>query len=54
MISDFDVKQDVTVNKIKLFVDDESFIGNSFLLQVIKLDNNIVIGEIEITISDVV
>ena len=52
--SDFDVKQDVTVNKIKLFVDDESFIGNSFLLQVIKLDNNIVIGEIEITISDVV
>ena len=54
VISDFDVKQDVTVNKIKLFVDDESFIGNSFLLQVIKLDNNIVIGEIEITISDVV
>ena len=54
VISDFDVKQDVTVNKIKLFVDDESFIGNSFLLQVIKLDNNIVIGEIEITVMDVV
>ena len=54
VISDFDVKQDVTVNKIKLFVDDESFIGNSFLLQVIKLDDNAVIGEIEITVMDVV
>ena len=54
VISDFDVKQDVTENKIKLFVDDENFIGNSFLLQVIKLDDNAVIGEIEITVMDVV
>ena len=54
VVSDFSIEQTVTGNKIKLFVDDESFIGSSFLLQVIKLDDNAVIGEIEITVMDVV
>ena len=54
IVSDFGIEQTVTGNKIKLFVDDESFIGSSFLLQVIKLDDNAVIGEIEITVMDVV
>ena len=52
--SDFEIEQSVTGNKIKLSVNDESFIGSSFLLQVIKLDDNAVIGEIEITVMDVV
>ena len=54
VVSDFDIEQTVTENKIKLFVDDENFIGNSFLLKIIKLDDNAVIGEIEITVMDVV
>lgn len=54
VVSDFAIEQTVTGNKIKLFVDDENFIGNSFLLQVIKLDDDAVIGEIEITVMDVV
>lgn len=54
IVNDFGIEQTVTENKIKLFVDDESFIGSSFLLQVIKLDDNAVIGEIEITVMDVV
>ena len=51
--SDFDVKQTVTENKISLTVEDEDFIDSSFLLQVIKLDDNSVIAEIEITVIDV-
>ena len=51
--SDFDVKQSVTENKISLTVEDEDFIDSSFILQVIKLDDNSVIGEIEITVIDV-
>lgn len=54
VVSDFAVEQNVTENKIKLFVDDESLIGSSFLLQVIKLDDNTVVSEIEITVCDVV
>ena len=53
-MSDFDVEQTVNVNKVSLLVDNEDFIGSSFLLQVIKLDDNTVIGEIEITVVDVV
>lgn len=51
-----DIVLDITVNgnKISLAVEDEDFVGSSFLLQVIKLDDNAVIGEIEITVSDVV
>lgn len=51
--SDFDVNQSVTENKISLTVEDEDFIDSSFLLQVIKLDDNSVIAEIEITVIDV-
>ena len=51
--SDFDVKQSVSKNKISLTIEDEDFIDSSFLLQVIKLDDNSVIGEIEITVIDV-
>ena len=51
--SDFDVKQTITENKISLTVEDEDFIDSSFLLQVIKLNDNSVISEIEITVIDV-
>ena len=51
--SDFDVMQTVTENKISLTVEDEDFIDSSFILSVIKLDDNSVIGEFEITVIDV-
>lgn len=53
IVSDFDIDMTTNVNKISLAVEDEDFIGSSFLLQVIKLDDNAVIGEIEITVVDV-
>lgn len=53
VISDFDVRQTVTENKISLTVEDEDFIDSSFILSVIKLDDNSVIAEIEITVIDV-
>ena len=53
VVSDFDVDMTTNVNKISLTVEDVDFIGSSFLLQVIKLDDNAVIGEIEITVVDV-
>ena len=53
VVSDFDVMQTVTENKISLTVEDEDFIDSSFILQVIKLDDNSVIGEFEITVIDV-
>ena len=53
VVSDFDVKQTVTENKISLTVEDEDFIDSSFILQVIKLNDNSVIGEIKITVIDV-
>lgn len=54
VVSDFAVEQNIDKNKIKLFVDDDSLIGESFLLQVIKLDDNTVVSEVKITVSDVV
>ena len=51
--SDFGVRKTITENKISLTVEDEDFIDSSFILQVIKLDDNSVIGEIEITVIDV-
>ena len=54
IVSDFEINQSITENKIKLLVDDDSLIGESFLLQVIKLDDNSVIGENEITVCDVI
>lgn len=52
--SDFAVEQNIDENKIKLFVDDDSLIGGSFLLQVIKLDDDTVVSEVKITVYDVV
>lgn len=54
VVSDFAVEQNIDENKIKLFVDDDSLIGESFLLQVVKLDDNTVVSEVKITVSDVV
>lgn len=53
VVSDFDVSQTVTENKISLTVEDEDFIDTSFLLQVIKLNDSSVLSEIEITVIDV-
>lgn len=53
VVSDFDVSQTATENKISLTVEDEDFIDSSFLLQLIKLDDGSVISEIEITVIDV-
>lgn len=54
VISGFEVNQNVDKSKIKLFVDDDSFVGESFLLQIIQLETNIVLKEIEIIVCDVV
>lgn len=54
IVSDFDVEGTISVNKITLLVNEENFVGSSFLLQVIKLDDDTVIGEIEIAVVDVV
>lgn len=51
--SDFDVKQTITENKISLTVEDEDFIDSSFILSVIKLDEDSVIAEIEITVISI-
>ena len=53
VVSDFDVKQTITENKISLTVEDEDCIDSSFLLQVIKLDDGSVIAEIEITVISI-
>lgn len=54
LVSGFDVGQIVNQNKISLTVNDDSLIGESFLLQLINLDTDDVMSEIEITISDIV
>lgn len=51
---DIAVIQKTTENKIKISVDDDSLIGESFLLQVIQNNDKAVISEIKITISDVI
>lgn len=53
VVSDFDVRQTLTENKISLTVEDEDFVDSSFILSVIKLDDNSVLSEIEITVIDV-
>lgn len=50
VVSDFEVGQEVTDNKIKLLVEDESLVDSSFILQVIKSVDNTVVAEIEITV----
>lgn len=54
VVSDFGIKKNIVGNKIQLFIDNENFIGSSFLLQVIKLDDGTIIGENKITVMDVV
>lgn len=54
VVSDFEVNQNADKSKIKLFVDDDSFVGESFLLQIIQLETDTVLKEIEITVCDVV
>ena len=48
VVSDFEVGQEIDGNTIKLLVDNEDLIDESFLLQVIT--NSLVISEIEITV----
>ena len=48
VVSDFEVGQEIDGNTIKLLVEDDSLIDESFLLQVIT--NSLVISEIEITV----
>ena len=50
VVSDFEVGQEIDGNTIKLLVEDDSLIGESFLLQAIR--NNLVLSEIEITIVE--
>jgi len=52
VVSDFDVRQTANGNQIELFIDDEELIGSSFLLQLIRLDDNSVISEIKITVIE--
>lgn len=52
IVSDFTIEQDVTDNKIKIFVENEELIGSSFLLQIVKLNSNAVISEKEVTIVE--
>lgn len=54
LINNFAVKHSINKNKIELCVEDDSLIGESFLLQLIQLNNNFKIAEIEITIIDVI
>jgi len=54
VVSDFDVSQIVNGNGIELYVEDDSLIGESFLLQIVKLDDSAIISEIEITVVDIV
>lgn len=55
-VSDFDahnIEQVVNENKISLTVDDEELVDSSFLLRIVKLSDDMVIGEIEITVIDI-
>jgi len=52
IVSDFDVRQTVNGKEIELIIDNDSLIGESFLLQIVKFDNSSVITEIEITVIE--
>ena len=52
VVSDFGVKQTVNGNQIELYVEDDSLIGESFILSVIKSNDNSIIAEIDITIAE--
>ena len=53
IVADFEIGQEVTDNKIKLFVDDDSHIGESFLLQVISRSDDSLFAEITINVCDI-
>ena len=50
VVSDFLVEQTIIGNKIKLKVKDESLIDSSFLLQLVRRNNDVVLAELKITI----
>lgn len=50
VVSDFEVAQDISGDRITLSVEDENLIGLSFLLQIIYIDKTV--SEIEITIIE--
>lgn len=52
VVSEFNIKQTIINNTIKLSVNDDSLIGESFLLQIILQDDNSVITELEIFIVE--
>lgn len=52
VISDFDVKQEINNNKIQLSVNDDSLIGESFLLQIKLQDDNSIVAKLEIFIVE--
>lgn len=54
IISDINISYVVTENKMRLFVDDEGYIGNSFFVQVIDLVANQVIGETKVSVIGIV
>lgn len=54
IISDIEINHVVTDNKLKLLVEDESYIGNSFFVQVIDLATNKVIGETNVSVIGIV
>ena len=54
IVGNINIKQTVIDNKLKLFIDDESCIGNSFLIQVTKLDENRIIGETNVSVVAIV
>ena len=52
VISNFDVKQEINNNKIQLSVNDDSLIGESFLLQIKLQDDNSIVEKSEIFIVE--
>lgn len=52
VISNFDVKQEINNNKIQLSVNDDSLIGESFLLQIKLQDDNSIVAKSEISIVE--
>lgn len=52
VVSEFNIKQTIINNTIKLSVNNDSLIGESFLLQIILQDDNSVITELEIFIVE--
>lgn len=52
IVSDFDVTKNIYDNKIELTVDDESCVGNFFLLQIILEEK--IISEIEVSVTAIV